>query len=151
MHTTKIKFDSLATFLKKGGVVPSINDGNHRWTHEQTGKPKDDERYAESIIRDRACDYDAFEIHGVRDVGDPARPGSTCCEVDDENPQFFSVYAHLKEGGVECVGDHATRELAKDYASELSAKYGFLVYDFSPDNKSAKAPRKVAKSPGMGM
>lgn len=150
MHTTKIKFDPLAKFLKKGGVVPSINDGNHRWTHKQADKPKD-ERYAESIIRDQACNYDAIEIHGARDVGDPGRPDSTSCEVDDEDPQFFSVYVHLKEGGVECVGDHETRELAKDYASELSAKYGFLVYDFSPEKKVARAPKKVAKSLGMGM
>lgn len=31
MLTTRIKFQPLASNLKKGGVVPSINDGNHRW------------------------------------------------------------------------------------------------------------------------
>jgi len=31
MHTTKIKFGPLAAYLKQGGVVPSINDGNRPW------------------------------------------------------------------------------------------------------------------------
>lgn len=31
MHITKLNFERLAKFLKQGGVVPSINDGNKRW------------------------------------------------------------------------------------------------------------------------
>lgn len=76
-------------------------------------------------------DYDEVEVHGVRDLnkepgGYPGcEPDETCCEMDDENPQFFSVYGHLKEGGCECFGDFSTRDLANQYARELSAKYGW--------------------------
>lgn len=41
----------------------------------------------------------------------PDDPNGTACEIDDENPDFFSVYAHIKDdgtypefSGVECVG-----------------------------------------------
>ncbi|MDK9702506.1 MAG: hypothetical protein OEL20_05155 [Sulfuritalea sp.] len=133
------------------------------------------DRYAETVIGDQAHQYDALEVHGVRDLDEAgtlflnhygcpcgtkwvdewscqcndrcpscnkeiepsesedlstttARAG-TNCEVDDENPQFFSVYAHRKEGGVVCVGDCATAELAMRYASELSATYGWPLGD----------------------
>lgn len=86
--------------------------------------------YAESIIADRVQSYDALEIQGVRDLNEPDCPEGTCCEVDNENPLFFSVYAHLKEGGVECVGDFGTHLLAEQYAKELALKYGWPVHDF---------------------
>lgn len=88
------------------------------------------DRYAETIIGNRSDDYDALEIQGVRDIHLPNDPEGTCCEVDNENPQFFSVYAHLKEGGVECVGDFATHVLAETYAKELAAKYNWPIYDY---------------------
>lgn len=41
MHTTKIKFVLLAAFLKQGGVVPSINDGNRPWfSNASASQPK---------------------------------------------------------------------------------------------------------------
>lgn len=36
--TTRIKFEALAYFLKQGGVVPSINDGNVPWLFKGTPK-----------------------------------------------------------------------------------------------------------------
>lgn len=64
--------------------------------------------------------FDALEIHGVRDLA-PAlgrdADGSTWCEVDDQNPQFFSVYAHLAEGGVECLEDFKTLAQAEAWAN----------------------------------
>lgn len=83
------------------------------------------DRYAESIIGDRADDYDALEIHGVRDLNEPGDVNGTCCEVDDENPQFYATYAHLKMGGIICVGDFGTNLLAEQYARELAEKYGW--------------------------
>jgi hypothetical protein len=56
---------------------------------------------------------------------------STECEVDDANPEFFSVYVHVKTGGVECVGDFATHELATQYAAELAEKYVWPIRDFA--------------------
>lgn len=92
--------------------------------------------YADSIIGEQPDRFDAFEIHGVRDQHAPGEPLGTCCEIDDENPQFFSVYVHLKpsatSGGVECVGDFETHLLAERYAKELGDKYGWPVHDYVP-------------------
>lgn len=94
--------------------------------------------YAETIIGDRAHDYDALEIQGVCDIGDPNDPNGTCCEVDNDNPQFFSVYAHLVRGGVECVGDFGTHALALKYARILRIQYGWTIFDYV--NSRFKAP-----------
>lgn len=90
------------------------------------------DRYGDSIIGNNHDRYDAIEIHGVRDHNSPGDPNGTCCEVDNENPQFFSVYVHLKEGGIECVGDFSTHDLAVLYANELAEKYHWPVNDFAP-------------------
>ena len=102
-----------ATQLKKQSSV--LNDG-----------------YADTIIGDRHEAYDALEVQGVRDINSPDDQGGSCCEVDNENPQFFSVYAHLKEGGVECVGDFATHILANAYATKLATKHRWPIYDCVP-------------------
>lgn len=84
--------------------------------------------YAEAFIGPEgefAHRYDAIEVHGVRDLNEPNDQTGTCCEVDDENPQFFSVYLHCRNGGMECVGDFSTIELAKQYAKDLSRDYGW--------------------------
>jgi hypothetical protein len=81
-----------------------------------------DHYYAELIIKDPS-NYDAIEIHGVREA--PEHPG--CCEVDDTDPLFYSTYVHLKRGGLECVGDFNTAEAARDYAEQLSRKYGWPI------------------------
>lgn len=96
-----------------------------------------DDRYADTIIGERHGEYDAVEIQGVRDHQLPSDPGGSCCEVDNENPQLFSVYAHLKEGGVDCVGDFATHTLADAYAKELGAKYHWPIRDFVPSRLKA--------------
>jgi hypothetical protein len=86
--------------------------------------------YADSIIEGSPEGYDALEIHGVRDFHEPNDPAGTCCEVDDVNPQFFSVYVHLKMGGIECVGDFGTPLLAMEYARSLAEQYGWPVLDY---------------------
>ena len=78
--------------------------------------------YAESIII-HPNDYDQLEIHGVSET--PDGNGGTVCEVDDENPEFYSVYAHLKVGGVECIGDFPSPAEAMAYASVYSVRYGW--------------------------
>jgi len=90
-----------------------------------------DERYANDIINGRPELYDAIEIHGVRNAHNADDADGTCFEVDDENPEQFSLYLHIVSGGVECVGDFSTRELANQYAEELSKQYKWKVHDFS--------------------
>lgn len=86
-------------------------------------------RYADTIIKNPA-DYDGIEIHGVRNLNAPDDPAGTMCEVDDETPEFFSVYVHCRQGGVECVGDFATGALAETYAHELLVKHGWPVANY---------------------
>lgn len=92
------------------------------------------DRFADSIIGDRIHDYDGLEIQGVRDLHAKDDPKGTCCEIDNENPQFFSVYVHIcsngERGGVECIGDFGTHTLAAEYAKELSKKYNWTINDY---------------------
>ena len=69
--------------------------------------------------------YDFLEVHGVRDQS-RNRIG-TEVEVDNASPQFYSVFAHAAEGGMECLGDFSTRELALVYANELNVFYKWPV------------------------
>lgn len=87
------------------------------------------DRYGATIVGERHAEYDALEIQGVRDSNLPGDPEGSCCEVDNENPQFISVYVHLKKGGVECVGDFATHALAEAYAKELAVQYHWPIRD----------------------
>ena len=102
----------------------------HVW-HFRPNKSRSklNDRYADSIMTEPGL-YDAIEIHGVRDLNIGSPDGSTCCEIDDIFPQFYSVFVHLKEGGIDCVGDFGSHTMAKRYAKELANKFGFHVVDF---------------------
>ena len=93
-----------------------------------------DSRYADSIIGGNPQLYDALEIHGVRNLNDEDDPDGTHYEVDDENPVLFSVYVHCVAGGIECIGDFSTHELATSYANEISATYNWAVLHSSHDS-----------------
>lgn len=41
------------------------------------------------------------------------------CEVNDPDIAFWSVYGHLRTGGLECISDHETFEEAWDYMKTL--------------------------------
>lgn len=88
-------------------------------------------RYADSIIGGNPSAYDAIEVHGVRNINDPNDSDETHYEVDDENPELYSVYLHCVSGGTECVGDFSTHELALTYANELSVMYSWRAMDFA--------------------
>lgn len=88
--------------------------------------------YAESFLDGAQSDFDAIEIHGVRNLKDKNDPEGTQCEIDDTDPETFSTYARLKIGEVYCVGDFGTYTLAKKYAQKTSDKYGLPVHDFLP-------------------
>ena len=72
--------------------------------------------------------YDAVEVHGVREIHED---GETRCEVDDADPQFFSVYLHFREGHVDCVGDFTYLVDALSYAAELALAHRWPLHTFN--------------------
>lgn len=93
-------------------------------------------RYANRLIRDAPGQFDAVEIHGVQQFPDAAHPARTCCEVDDDNPSFFSVYLHFVTGGVICCADLPTHRRALRYARAITRRYGWPVYDCCPTTQT---------------
>jgi hypothetical protein len=63
------------------------------------------------------ADYSASEIHGVRDVtaGEDAGTIEPC---GDAEADYFSVYLHLKEGGVDCIANFDDKTDADAYAQQ---------------------------------
>ena len=59
-------------------------------------------------------DYDGVEIGGCVQIGQ-----SVSRVIDPCDAEFFSVYLHCKEGGVECVADFVYEAEAKLYAEFL--------------------------------
>ncbi|KVN83507.1 hypothetical protein [Burkholderia ubonensis] len=77
-------------------------------------------RYArDTIATDGTNAFDAIEISGCMFVAaDCIEP----CTNPSDRPAFFSVYLHYAEGhghGVECVGDFATADRAREYAGRI--------------------------------
>lgn len=96
------------------------------------------ERYAELIIGPDPSRFDSIEVQGVRSYQTGA---GSYYEVDNVNPEAYSVYLHQTEAGVECVGDMSRRQDALEYAAELSKVYGWPIHDHSPENPSSSAYR----------
>lgn len=105
----------------------------HQQVATEGALPEVNDRYAESILSFCTHMYDAIEIHGVRDKLAGSGAEGTDFEIDNENPQLFSVYVHATEGGVDAVGDHSTYALAAEYARELSAKFQWTIHDHVPN------------------
>lgn len=88
-------------------------------------------KYAESIIAGEVTKYNGLEVHGVRDVNaNKDSSEGTCYEVDDDQPELYSVYVHLVSGGVDCVGDFSLLLNAEKYARELSSLYSWPISIF---------------------
>lgn len=82
--------------------------------------------YADDVIDGNPGNFDAVEVQGVSTVdGDP-----DTVEVDNEAPEFFTVYLHIVEGGVVAVADVATHAMALRFAEQLAAIHDWSVYDF---------------------
>jgi len=111
----------------------SAGGAAHQQVATEGDLPEVNDRYAESILSCCTHMYDAIEIHGVRDMLAGSGADGTNFEIDNENPQLFSVYVHASEGGVDAVGDHSTYALAAEYARELSAKYQWAIHDHVPN------------------
>jgi hypothetical protein len=97
------------------------------------------DRYAESIIKGHVALYDGFEVHGVRNLLEGLSSDETQFEIDNRNPQSFSVYVKLKAGGVDCVADCSDFDDAVDYARQLGKQYGWAVRNFVLDEACSPA------------
>lgn len=90
-----------------------------------------DSRYHASIVGENVGQYDGIEVHGVRDLHTGLNDTEgTCYEIDNDNPELYSVYLHCVAGGVECVGDFSVLLNAEEYARELNSLYSwpYLVF-----------------------
>lgn len=70
--------------------------------------------------------YDGIRVAGCVMVGD------NCVEQVFEagiKPDFYSVYLHCVEGGLEAVRDFKTYKAARRYAEKLGAKRGLWIQD----------------------
>lgn len=90
------------------------------------------DRYAGSVIGCYASNYDAVEVHGVRNFASSTDNG-TCYEIDNLTPTSFSVYVHLRDGGLDCVGDFGKYDDAVQYGAEVSAEYEWPVRNYVLD------------------
>lgn len=74
--------------------------------------------------------YDALETQAVKEVKLEKKEDSFCEPCAISEATFFTVYAHLKEGGVECITDCDTIEDVREAAKKLSALSGLrLTYE----------------------
>lgn len=90
------------------------------------------ERYADTVIGSINDHFDALEIQGVREYTFPDQPNRVFCEVDNDNPDFYTVYAHNHtEGGVDAVGDFTNHAEAVQYAEELAQLYSLPITDYT--------------------
>jgi hypothetical protein len=60
--------------------------------------------------------YDDYEIHGCKDYGDFVEP------VEDDEAEFWSLYGHIPNQGVECIGDFKTRRRAEEVLQRITGK-----------------------------
>lgn len=91
------------------------------------------DRYADTIIGNQIDTYVCLEIRGVRMKRSVDVPGDRFCEVDDETPQFYSVFAGNSEGDMDCIGDFSSADKAREYASGIGARHNWPIRDTIAD------------------
>ena len=64
--------------------------------------------------------YDAIEIQGFARLGEG---DEQVVELDNERPDFFSVFAHVKGGGVEDLVDCSNHYIALEYANKTASMF----------------------------
>lgn len=67
-----------------------------------------DEVVLKPFHKDEVVQFDALEVDPMKFVDDIWEP----CEEDD-TPDFYSIFAHMKEGGRMSVADCKTKETAE--------------------------------------
>ncbi|WP_175787321.1 hypothetical protein [Burkholderia anthina] len=121
---------SVITMLKRRGAT----------RFRLTTSPLPAIRYANRLIRNAPGRFNAIEIRGMRQFPDAADPEQTCCEVDDDNPSFFSIYLHYVDGGVTCCADMPTHSMAMLCAKATARRYDWPVYDCCPARNDSTRP-----------
>jgi hypothetical protein len=70
--------------------------------------------------------FDGLEIHPVQDLTDESDGTRYCEQCEPSEAHFWSVYGHLKEGGVLCIEDFATEAEGRAFAMTLLDTYVHL-------------------------
>lgn len=72
--------------------------------------------------------FDGYEVHGVKEY--TGEDGTKFCEqVDDGEAMFWSLYGHLADGGLLCIGDFQTREDAEEVMARITGASARLFAD----------------------
>lgn len=76
--------------------------------------------------------YTGIEIYGVREEAG-TQTSEIFCEVNDENPQFFSAYARDIENGMHCVASVGMSKLddLRVLAKSLADQHNWKCQDFT--------------------
>ncbi len=61
--------------------------------------------------------YDAYEIHGCKEY-----EAGFVEQVEDSEAEFWSLYGHIPNQGVECIGDFKTRCRAEEILQRITSK-----------------------------
>lgn len=123
---------------------PPRNAGPSGLSVERFFRPRCD-RYAEKVIDDPRR-FDAIEVHEVCEFSDPEGPSYEEPDCDRVEPSTFNVYAHLKDGGIDCCGDFGRRSDALAYGAGLASIHHWPVFDYisSKRQNSSEAQRRDA-------
>lgn len=83
------------------------------------------EHQLESLLQETNLDsVDAIEVAGCTETD-----GFVDVVIEgEETPEFFSVYTHVPNRGVECICDFNTKGQAVEFAVALAARTGIPVY-----------------------
>lgn len=64
--------------------------------------------------------FDDFEIHGVREFG---RDNHRHCEqVPDTDAQYWSLFGHIPDQGLDCIGDFRSRSEADEVLARIRGR-----------------------------
>lgn len=108
-------------------VLKKAKEKQMQETAQKNRKRAKNDRFGEDVLAANSELYNGIRVCGVREEVEDGN-GRMAVVVDNESPQFFSVYAVCKDGTEECVGDFATLILALAYADDLHARHGWPIH-----------------------
>lgn len=95
--------------------------------------------------------FDALEIHPVKELMDDGQLFCDQCE-EDESPDFYTVYAHIKTGGLQalmdCI-DKLTAEAIKTLLECLIRAAEVRQFTDCPNGKMSYCPHCDNTTPSM--
>lgn len=73
--------------------------------------------------------FDALEIGGcINDAKDGDEETNIIGGIEREQAEFFTIYGHLIEGGVEAITDVKTYKGAENIATLFALQTGFVIH-----------------------